>query len=97
MARWRAFKRYLQNLEKYTKVEEAAEIFERYLPYAVAFGLEQSWIRKFAEGGCAAADLVDPLRLCRGRTTAAAGGRRRADIVPGHAAPMPARAAQRPP
>ena len=47
VARWRAFKRYLQNLEKYTKVEEATEIFERYLPYAVAFGLEQSFIRKF--------------------------------------------------
>ena len=46
-SRWRAFKRYLQNLEKYTKVEEATEIFERYLPYAVAFGLEQSFIRKF--------------------------------------------------
>ncbi|MCX7670617.1 MAG: DUF2207 domain-containing protein [Anaerolineae bacterium] len=48
-ARWKAFKRYLQNLEKYTKVEEAADIFERYLPYAVAFGLERSWLRKFAQ------------------------------------------------
>jgi len=48
VARWRAFKRYLQNLEKYTKVEEAADIFERYLPYAVAFGLERSWLQKFA-------------------------------------------------
>lgn len=46
-ARWSAFKRYLQNLEKYTKVEEAADIFSNYLPYAVAFGLEQSFIRKF--------------------------------------------------
>lgn len=48
VARWRAFKRYLQNLEKYTKVEEATDIFERYLPYAVAFGLERSWLQKFA-------------------------------------------------
>ena len=46
-ARWLAFKRYLQNLEKYTKVEEATDIFSQYLPYAVAFGLEQSFIRKF--------------------------------------------------
>lgn len=46
-ARWNAFKRYLQNLEKYTKVEEAAESFDRYLPYAVAFGLESSFLRKF--------------------------------------------------
>jgi len=47
VARWRAFKRYLQNLEKYTKIEDAAGIFDKYLPYAVAFGLEQSWIRRF--------------------------------------------------
>ncbi|OQA40293.1 MAG: hypothetical protein BWY52_02911 [Chloroflexi bacterium ADurb.Bin325] len=46
-ARWMAFKRYLQNLEKYTKIEEATHIFDQYLPYAVAFGLEQSFIRKF--------------------------------------------------
>jgi len=46
-ARWNAFKRYLQNLEKYTNVQEAGQIFGDYLPYAVAFGLEDSWIRKF--------------------------------------------------
>lgn len=46
-ARWVAFKRYLQNLEKYTKVEEAAESFDSYLPYAVAFGLEKGFIRQF--------------------------------------------------
>ncbi len=48
-ARWRAFKRYLQNIEKYAKLEEAKEIFERYLPYAIAFGLERSWVSKFAQ------------------------------------------------
>ena len=47
-ARWLAFKRYLQNLEKYTKVEDAAGIFEHYLPYAVVFGLERSWIQRFS-------------------------------------------------
>ena len=47
-ARWLAFKRYLQNLEKYTKVEEATDIFDSFLPYAVAFGLEQSWLKKFS-------------------------------------------------
>ncbi len=46
-ARWNAFKRYLQNIEKYTNVEEASAIFGEYLPYAVAFGLEKSWIEKF--------------------------------------------------
>lgn len=47
-ARWRAFKRYLENIEKYTKLEESKEIFDRYLPYAIAFGLERSYVRKFA-------------------------------------------------
>ena len=48
-AKWLAFKRYMENLEQYTKVEEAKEIFDRYLPYAVAFGLEKSWIQKFTK------------------------------------------------
>lgn len=47
-AKWLAFKRYMQDLEKYTKVEEATAIFDKYLPYAIAFGLEDSWIAKFA-------------------------------------------------
>lgn len=47
-AQWLAFKRYLQDIEKYTDLEAAKEKFEQYLPYAVAFGLERSWIRKFS-------------------------------------------------
>lgn len=47
-AQWRAFKRYLSNLDRYTKVQEAADQFEKYLPYAIAFGLERSWINRFA-------------------------------------------------
>lgn len=47
-AQWLAFKRYLQDIEKYTDLQEAKDVFERYLPYAVAFGLERSWIRKFS-------------------------------------------------
>jgi hypothetical protein len=46
--KWRAFKRYLANIEKYTDLSAAKEQFERYLPYAVAFGLERSWISRFA-------------------------------------------------
>ncbi len=45
--RWEAFKNYLRNIEKYTDLQEAGDIFEQYLPYAVAFGLERSWIGKF--------------------------------------------------
>jgi uncharacterized membrane protein YgcG len=47
-AKWLAFKRYMENIERYTKVEEVQEIFDRFLPYAIAFGLEKSWIAKFA-------------------------------------------------
>jgi uncharacterized membrane protein YgcG len=48
-ARWLAFKRYLQNVEKYTNLEEATAIFDRYLAYAIAFGMERSWLQKFAK------------------------------------------------
>ncbi len=48
-AKWEAFKMYLQNAEKYGNLAEATEIFEKYLAYATAFGLERSWIRKFQQ------------------------------------------------
>lgn len=47
-ARWNAFKRYLANLEKYENLNEAKGRFEQFLPYATAFGLDQSFIQKFA-------------------------------------------------
>ncbi len=50
-AKWRAFRRYLDDIEKYEKVEQSREIFDRYLPYAIAFGLENSWVTKFASVG----------------------------------------------
>lgn len=46
-AKWNAFKRYLANLEKYDNLDNAKGIFERYLPYATAFGLDRSFIQKF--------------------------------------------------
>lgn len=48
-AKWRAFKRYLQEIEQHENLEESKAIFDRYLPYATAFGLEDSWIRKFSQ------------------------------------------------
>lgn len=45
-ARWRAFRRYLENLERYGGVEGAAEKFEVALPYAIAFGIEHELVRK---------------------------------------------------
>jgi uncharacterized membrane protein YgcG len=47
-ARWLAFQRYLDEIERYDNVADARAIFNRYLPYAVAFQLERSWVRKFA-------------------------------------------------
>jgi hypothetical protein len=52
-AKWRAFKRYLADIENQRNLGESQEIFERYLPYATAFGLEESWIRKFEQAGTA--------------------------------------------
>jgi uncharacterized membrane protein YgcG len=43
-----AFKRYLENIEKYTDLEAAKDQFAAYLPWAIAFGLEKSWVNKFA-------------------------------------------------
>lgn len=47
-AKWQAFRRYLDDIEKYEQLEESEAIFDRNLPYAVAFGLEESWVGKFA-------------------------------------------------
>ena len=47
-ARWRAFRTYLKDIRNYEQVEETQSLFDRYLPYAVAFGLERAWVRTFA-------------------------------------------------
>ena len=47
-ARWNAFKRYLDSIEQYEDLNEAQGIFEKYLPFAIAFGLDRSWVQKFA-------------------------------------------------
>ncbi|MBA2276226.1 MAG: DUF2207 domain-containing protein [Chloroflexia bacterium] len=47
-AKWRAFKIYLDDIEKYEQIAESKQIFDRYLPFAVAFGIEKSWVAKFA-------------------------------------------------
>jgi hypothetical protein len=46
-ARWRAFKEYLRNIDKYSNVEEQKTIWDRYLPYAIAFGIDKDYIAKF--------------------------------------------------
>ncbi len=46
-ARWQAFRRYLAQLDRYERVEAARGIFEQYLPYAIAFGLEKTWVQRW--------------------------------------------------
>ncbi len=48
-AKWEAFKKYLKNIRQYTDIESSGDIFEKYLGYAVAFGLERSFINTFSK------------------------------------------------
>jgi uncharacterized membrane protein len=59
-AKVRAFKRYLERIDKYTQIEEAKDQFEKYLPYAIAFGLEKSWVQKFAAVDTPAPEWYEP-------------------------------------
>ncbi|MCD4684808.1 MAG: DUF2207 domain-containing protein, partial [Anaerolineae bacterium] len=44
-ALWRAFMRYLSNIDQYKDVDTASANFEQYMPYAVAFGVESDFVR----------------------------------------------------
>lgn len=52
-AKWRAFERYLRDLETYDSLDTAKANYERYLPYAIAFGIESQWIERFNSAGYA--------------------------------------------
>lgn len=54
-AKWQAFQKYLSNIQHYKDVATVADQFERYLPYAIAFGLERRWITAFAKAPGSAA------------------------------------------
>lgn len=47
--RWEAFRNYLDDLAGFMDLPVAQETFERYLPYAIAFGVEKRWVRRFAD------------------------------------------------
>jgi uncharacterized protein (TIGR04222 family) len=53
-ARWRAFGRYLSESQPTEQVRSQDDLFEPYLPYAVALGVDRQWVRKFTEAGHAA-------------------------------------------
>lgn len=58
-ARWRAFRTYLASIGKYENLEESRALFDRYLSYAVAFGLERQWIATFAAAGATTPGWLD--------------------------------------
>lgn len=45
-ALWRAFMRYLSNLDQYKDLKTASANFDQYMPYAVAFGVENDFVRE---------------------------------------------------
>ena len=45
--RWEAFRNYLEDLTRFQDMATAQEQFEKYLPYAVALGVEREWVRRF--------------------------------------------------
>jgi uncharacterized membrane protein len=59
--KWRAFRRYLENIQKYTGVAEAAAKFQQFLPYAVAMGVDQQYIRQFNNVPANAASTMMPI------------------------------------
>jgi Predicted membrane protein (DUF2207) len=48
-AKWKAFRNYLAHIDKYTDVNQAQDQFEKYIGYAVAFGLDKHWIHSFSK------------------------------------------------
>ncbi|MBA2285087.1 MAG: DUF2207 domain-containing protein [Ktedonobacteraceae bacterium] len=50
-AYWKAFSKYLSDLSQSKAAPPAPDTFERYLPYAVGFGLAASWTRYFQKQG----------------------------------------------
>ncbi len=48
-AGWEAFKRYLQDIDRFENLQERADIFDKYLPYAIALGVEKEYLKKFSK------------------------------------------------
>lgn len=48
-AKWLGFKDYLQTAERFRMDVEQVEIFSKYLPYAIALGVETKWAKRFED------------------------------------------------
>ncbi len=45
---WRAFRKYLDDIEKHSDMQQVSDKFDQFIPYAVMFGIEQDIIKRFA-------------------------------------------------
>ena len=61
-ARWQAFKTYLADLGKYADVEQYTQIWDRWLPYAIAFGIEKQYVDAFKAIDAPVPDWYIPTR-----------------------------------
>lgn len=78
-ARWKAFKTFLARIDQLKDLKESSDLFEHYLPYAIAFGMNQSWVNKFSR----LADTPAPIwYIPYGRPMVATGGRGLASSTP---------------
>ncbi len=55
-SQWRAFGRHLQAVAKGREPETGTQVFERYLPYATAFGFGSAWVKHFNKSGMVVPD-----------------------------------------
>lgn len=53
-AKWRAFRDWLRDIRKFENLEENPGLFDRYFAYAVAFNLEDQWVKEFERAGAPA-------------------------------------------
>ncbi|WP_062530856.1 DUF2207 domain-containing protein [Demequina rhizosphaerae] len=61
LAQTRGFELYLDKAEaNQLRFEEGQDIFSRYLPYAIAFGVTEQWARKFEELAAQGVRLAEP-------------------------------------
>lgn len=60
-AKYRAFRTYLADFDKYENIEAKKTIFQQYLPYAIAFDLEEEYTRKFAAAGASTPTWYEPV------------------------------------
>jgi uncharacterized protein (TIGR04222 family) len=66
------FERYLTTAEaNQLKFEEGQDIFSRYLPFAIAFGVADKWAKKFEELAAQGVKLPEPAWLGTGYATGA--------------------------